>query len=173
MLCSGMAMSLGLSPLLSNMLLGFILINSSARNVRIFGILEPVQPPIFAAFFALAGTELDLGTLGSISALGAAYILARAAGKIGGAWLGAAATGASAATRKYLGLGLLPQAGVAIGLVLLAQEQAPAIFTSQAVNIVLASIIINEIFGPPLTRYAIFKAGEAHIQRPGGENVSL
>ena len=62
-------------------------------------------------------------------------------------------------------LGLLPTPG-------LAQEQAPAIFSSSAVNIVLASIIINEIIGPPLTKYAIFMAGEAHLERSGGEDVS-
>ncbi len=170
--CSGVAISLNLSPLISNMVVGFVLINSSARNVRIFGILEPLEPPIYAAFFALAGTELNIRLLGTISILGAAYILARAFGKIGGAWLGAVTTGASPVTRKYLGLGLLPQAGVAIGLVLLAQEQAPAIFSAKCVNIVLASIVINEIIGPPLSKYAIFKAGEAHVQRQGGEDVS-
>ena len=170
--CSGVAISLHLSPLIANMLAGFVLINSSAKNVRIFGILEPVQPPIYAAFFALAGTELNIRILGAIGILGTAYILARALGKVGGAWLGAVATGASPVTRKYLGLGLLPQAGVAIGLVLLAQEQAATIFSTVAVNIVLASIVFNEIVGPPLTRYAIFKAGEAHVQRPGEKNVS-
>ena len=127
-------------------------------------VLEPLSPPIYAAFFALAGTELDVRMLAATGLLGVVYLLARAAGKYGGAYLGAVAAHETAITKKYLGLGLLPQAGVAIGLILVLQDTKAFThlpYMGQMVNIVLASILVNEIVGPPLAKYALEASGSA------------
>jgi Kef-type K+ transport system membrane component KefB len=164
LLTSGITVSLHVSPLIANMMMGFVLVNLSAKNARVMRILEPLGPPIYAAFFALAGTELDVRTLAATGVLGLVYLLARAAGKYSGAYLGCVAANESRTTRRYLGLGLLPQAGVAIGLILVLQDTE--VFThlpymNQMVNIVLASILVNEVVGPPLTKLALEASGSA------------
>ncbi|MBN1591862.1 MAG: cation:proton antiporter [Candidatus Coatesbacteria bacterium] len=163
LLSGGIAVAFGLSPLFTNMLAGFTLINLSARNMRFFRSLEDIEAPIYAVFFALAGTHLafeDLGTLGALSAI---YILARLGGKVFGVKIGAKLGGASQTVSKYLGLGLVPQAGVAIGLVLLVKDNpAFASFAPVMTNIILGTVAVNEIIGPPFTAYALRKAGETH-----------
>jgi Kef-type K+ transport system membrane component KefB len=161
---SGITISLHVSPLIANMTMGFVLVNLSAKNARIMRILEPLSPPIYAAFFALAGTELDVRTLAASGALGAVYLLARAIGKYSGAFLGAAAAGQARTTRTFLGLCLLPQAGVAIGLILVLQDTHAFTglpYMAKMVNIVLASILVNEVIGPPLTKLALERSGAA------------
>ncbi len=164
LLCSGVAMELHLSPLIANMMVGFVLINASGRNARVFRIIEPVEPPIYAAFFAIAGTELRLGALRQAGMLGASYIVSRALGKLLGARLGTVLAKASAPVRRYLGLALLPQAGVAIGLSILAGEAAwlSELQRQVIVSVVLAGVVVNELVGPALTKLAIVKAGEVH-----------
>ena len=161
---TAVAMNLGHSALLANMVAGFLLVNLAGRNERVFRMLEPLEVPIFAAFFAIAGTELQLHILRVVGAVGAVFIGARAVGKILGAYGGALVSRATANTRRYLGMCLLPQAGVAIGLVLLAQEASVFKDTGHAelmTTVVLASVLVNELVGPPLTRFALFRAGEA------------
>jgi Kef-type K+ transport system membrane component KefB len=161
-------MDLHLSPLMTNMVAGLVLVNLSSKNERVFRMLEPLEAPVYAAFFALAGTELNLKLLASIGGLGCVYIVARFAGKYFGALLGASVARSAPAIRKYLGLCLFPQAGVAIGLVMIAQ-QTPAFASSpdavRMVTIVLASVLVNELIGPPIARYAIFRSGEIGQER--------
>jgi len=157
-----------LSPLLSNMAAGTVLINLSPRNHRIFRNLEPLTPPIYALFFAIAGTELNpsIFVQGDILLLGLVFILARAAGKIGGVFGGAVLAKSRTNIRKYLGFCMLPQAGVAIGLVLMIQaspmvaalgpEQKSIVF--MMVNIILLSVFVNELTGPPISKAAIVRA---------------
>jgi len=165
---SAITMDMHLSPLMTNMVAGLVLVNLSSKNERVFRMLEPLEAPVYAAFFALAGTQLDLRLLASIGGLGCIYIVARFAGKYSGALLGASVARSAPAIRKYLGLCLFPQAGVAIGLVMIAQ-QTPAFASSphalQMVTIVLASVLVNELIGPPIARYAIFKSGEIGQER--------
>lgn len=159
-----------LSPLLANMTAGAVIINLSPENHRIFRILRPLTPPIYALFFVIAGTELnpEIVTNGTVLLLGGVYVVARAVGKYGGVYLGCAVSGVSTKIRDYLGICMLPQAGVAIGLVLLveasplmeglAAEQLQMIQTM--VNIVLFSVFVNELVGPPLSRFAILRGNE-------------
>ena len=91
-------------------------------------------------------------------------IIGRFSGKLFGARLGAFISGAPEPVRKYLGYGLLPKAGVTLGLILLAIENpAFGLFAEVMVNGVLGSVVINELIAPPLVKYAIFKAGEATV----------
>ncbi|MBN2001064.1 cation:proton antiporter [candidate division KSB1 bacterium] len=159
-----------LSPMLSNMAAGATLINLSSRNFRIFGIIEPMTPPIYALFFVIAGTELNPQVFLNPKVLlfGSVYILFRAVGKYGGVYMGCSLARVSPPVRKYLGFCMLPQAGVAIGLVLLIETSPVVLLLDPAhkavigdmVNIVLLSVFINELFGPPISKYAIIKGNE-------------
>ncbi|MCK4326763.1 cation:proton antiporter [bacterium] len=168
MITTGLAMMLHLSFLLANMAAGFILINMARRNYRLFTSINMVEVPIYVTFFVIAGANLHLGTLLKVGILGIVYILARIGGKIYGAKWGALKAGADETVRKYLGLGLIPQAGVAIGLVLLVQQSpAFASFKAAVTSIVLAGVAVSELIGPLLTKVAITRAGETHPRQGG------
>ena len=159
-----------LSPLMSNMAAGTVLINASPRNHRLFKNIEPLTPPIYALFFVIAGTELNPQVLfqRDILLVGVVFIIVRGVAKYLGVRTGAALSGQHGCIKTHLGLCMIPQAGVAIGLVLLIQA-SPMItglthlyegVINQMVNIVLLSVFVNELIGPSLSRYAIQKALE-------------
>jgi len=159
-----------LSPLLSNMTMGCVLVNLSARNHRLFRILEPVTPPLYALFFVIAGTELNLEvfTRKDLALMGGVYILVRAVGKYFGAWAGCKLGGIQEPIRSNLGWCMLPQAGVALGLVLLIQtspvmqrlSESQVGVLNDMVNIILMSVFVNELIGPPLLKMAILKGNQ-------------
>jgi len=159
MLCDGVAELLGISAILANMVAGFIVMNK-ARKREMFLVVERIEAVIYAIFFVLAGLHFDLGVMKTAGILALLIILGRCLGKYFGTRAGATISHAPGEVKKYLGLALLPKAGVTIGLVLLAKRAFPA-FGAIMMNAVLASVIINELIAPPLTKYAIFKAGEA------------
>jgi Kef-type K+ transport system membrane component KefB len=150
-----------LSALLASMAAGAVMANLSRKTHRIVNTLDSISPPLYAAFFAIAGTELSLKVLTSpeILLLGGIFVLARAAGKIFGVHFGAYAAKSDPLIRKYLGYGMLPQAGVAIGLVLFLDTMPYFALhreiTATLINIVLFSVLVNELSGPPLSRYAV------------------
>ncbi|OPL18862.1 MAG: hypothetical protein AVO35_02705 [Candidatus Aegiribacteria sp. MLS_C] len=155
-----------LSALLSSMAAGTVMANLSRRTHSIVTILDSFSPPLYAAFFAIAGTELQIGVLmsPSILLLGGIFVLARGIGKVAGVRIGAAYAGSDPMIRKYLGFTMLPQAGVAMGLVLFldtipyfAMNQQ---VTATLINIVLFSVLFNELAGPPLSRYAVIRGAK-------------
>jgi Kef-type K+ transport system membrane component KefB len=156
-----------LSLLIANMIMGATLINISSKNRRIFHILEPLTPPLFALFFILAGTELDIAVFKSWMTVlfGFIYLASRFSGKFVGVYLASQITRAPSGVKKYLGFCLFPQAGVAIGLALFIQtspvlmHSTPSIvrmFTT-IINIILFSVLINEIIGPVISRFGIIR----------------
>lgn len=167
-LTTSISISLHLSPLISNMTLGMFLVNMHKNNVRILLSLKPLTPPLYAVFFAIAGTELNLRIFADSSVLyaGFVFISLRAVGKYLGIYFSALSAGLEKNIRKYMGLSLLPQAGVAIGLVLFVQASPVIIAADQVIqesigkmiNIVLMSVFFNEIVGPPLSKLAIIKS---------------
>jgi len=164
LLCSELATYLDLSSLLAGMAAGFILVNRAERDVRIFRALNTFEPPIYVIFFTLAGTHLDIRAMGAAGILGAIYFLARISGKISGAALGARIAQAPRIMGRYIGMGLLPQAGVAIGLIfLIAGDLALSEYSAMITPVVLAGVFISELFGPLTVRFAIQQAGEAHL----------
>ncbi len=162
MLCAGVTSYLGISPILANMVVGFVIVNRVNRK-EMFVVVEEIEDVIYAMFFVLAGLHFDLSVLKTAGILALLIVIARYAGKYMGARTGAKISHAPDVIRKYLGLALLPQAGVAIGLSLLAASKFPT-FGDILLNGVLASVIINELVTPPLTKYAIFKSGEARVK---------
>ncbi len=124
-----------------------------------FLVVEEIEEIIFAMFFVLAGLHFDLSVMKVAGILALLIVVSRYAGKYFGTRAGATISHAPDKIKKYLGLALLPQAGVALGLVRLAERAFPT-FGALMFNGVLASVIINELVTPPLVKYAIFKAGE-------------
>jgi len=164
---SAFATAVKLSPLLATMAMGATLTNLSHKNHRIFNYIEPLTPPVFAMFFILAGTELDVEVFshGAVIGLGLLYLLSRFAGKMAGINIGGLITKTPARIRRYLGFCLFPQAGVAIGLALFVQASPLITHASDQirdvfiliVNIVLLSVFINEMIGPAISKFGIKK----------------
>lgn len=156
---SGLANLLGLSPLLTCIMIGATLVNLMHNSNRIFSIAEGFVPPVYLMFFTLAGASLDIKILSTVGLLGIAYIFARAGGKMLGAWLGAKAMDADEVVVKYLGLTLLPQGGVSIGLSIIVKQELPQ-YSVPIITIIMFSVLIYELVGPILSKIAIEKAGE-------------
>jgi Kef-type K+ transport system membrane component KefB len=156
----GAASSLGLSVLLACLALGVVLVNISSEGRRFFEVIEPLDTPLYLIFFVLAGALLEIGLLKDIGLLGLAYIVFRVAGKLIGAYIGASDPGGMGASmRKYIGLGLIPQAGVALGLALMALEQFPAVGET-IFSTIVATTVVFELAGPIATRTALSLAHE-------------
>ena len=162
MLCAGVSSYLGLSSILANMVVGFVIVNKVKRK-EMFLVVEEIEEVLYAMFFVLAGLHFDLSVLKAAGILALLIILSRYLGKYMGTRIGARISHAPEAVKKYLGFALLPQAGVAIGLGLLAALEFPA-FGAIILNGLLASVIVNELITPPLTKYAILKAGEVGVE---------
>ena len=164
LLCGEITRMLHLSPLLAGMMAGFTIINRAERDVRLFRALNAFEPPIYVLFFTLAGVHLDLSALKLAGWIGLVYFIARVLGKYFGSWLGGLLSGATPIVRNYLGLALLPQAGVAIGLVFMISSDPQLSSWSVIITpVVLAGVVLSELGGPLLARLTIEKAGEAEI----------
>jgi len=167
---TALAIVFHLSPLLMNMVAGAVMINMTTRHHRIFRMLEPVMPPIYALFFVLAGIKLQIGLFvnPTVLLLGAVYLVCRNLAKWGTVYVGARVTGCSEAIQHNMGFCMLPQAGVALGLVLLVQASplaadmtdAQQVVAETLVNVVLLSVFVNELLGPPLARMAIVRGND-------------
>lgn len=161
LLCGELTRVLALSPLLAGMTAGFILINREERDIRLFRILNGFEPPIYVLFFTLAGVHLDLSMLKLAGWIGAAYFTTRFCGKYLGSWMGSHLAGASQTVKKYIALGLFPQAGIAIGLVFVINSDPLLVpWAEEITPIVLAGVVLAEIFGPIFAKKAFLQANE-------------
>ncbi|MBN2259388.1 MAG: cation:proton antiporter [Clostridiales bacterium] len=164
LMVDGLATQFNLSPLMTTMAMGIMITNISSHKNKAFDSLEKFSPPIVAAFFILAGSRLNIAFIPQIGLLGVAYLLVRMIGKILGATAGATISKAPLVVKKYIGLGLLSQVGVAVGLAITVGREFPGTdLGNMVVTILLATTIATEIIGPVLTKYAVFKAGETNI----------
>jgi Kef-type K+ transport system membrane component KefB len=155
---------LGGSALLACMALGGVFANLSSKYEEVNGLVYFVTPPIFMMFFVPSGADLKTEVLGIVGIIGAIYVLFRVAGKFAGAWLGAKISHAEPKVSKYLGWTLIPQAGVAIGLSLIATQVLNAEMGSKIRAIVLCATLIYELIGPLITKTALKKAGEITVE---------
>lgn len=155
----GCAKVMGLSPLLVNIMVGLMLVNLSPQHEKAFNAINDFVPPFYVLFFALAGAGLDLSVLKAVGMIGMAYVFARGIGKALGAFVGAVSTKAEKVVSRYLGLALLPQGGISIGLSILVRQQLPE-FAKEITTIIMFSVLIYEITGPIFAKIAIQKAGE-------------
>lgn len=157
----GIAGQFGFSSLLLCMALGAVFANLSPELDPVMEIVNGFTPPLFLLFFVCSGAELKLSVLSSVGIIGAIYIIVRVVGKIAGAAFGAAICKADPMVKKYLGFSLIPQAGVAIGLSLVATQVMPE-FGAEIRAIILCGTLIYELVGPGVTKFALIKAGEIH-----------
>ena len=165
LLTVGAARTLGLSPLLATLAVGATIANTSGPTEPLVAELRRADPPLYAAFFVLAGAELPVSLLPQIGLAGTAYVLMRSVGKVGGAFMALRAYEAEAALRRHFGWCLLSSSSLAIGLTIQIRNQFPD-FGEQVAAVVLAAVIVFEVAGPVLARTALVRAGETDI-RPG------
>lgn len=164
LLSVGIAIWLHLSVLLANMFLGAILVNINKSSFNFFENLKTIDSPLFLLFFVLAGANLEIEALSKLGLIGLAYLVFRLIGKITGAGLGAYISNASKSIKKYLGLGLVPQAGVALGCALIVKSDFPGV-GNMIFTTIIATTVVYELIGPICTRYALQKAGEITIEQ--------
>ena len=136
--------------------------NVAKNSKRTFTAINDFATPFYVIFFVLAGAGLDLALLGSnplLLLISVVYIIARAAGKIIGVRVGAEMIDADKNIKKYLGIALLPQGGISIGLLVIVYAQLNSLH-AEISTIIMLSILVYETFGPVFAKYAISKAGE-------------
>ena len=167
LLTAGVADALGISSLLSCLLFGFVLANLAPEKEDIgHTVFDNFEGAIYAAFFTLAGMELDLNVAVAGGVIAGVVVVTRIGGKVLAANVAMRFADAPEAVRRYLGLALVPQAGVAVGLVLVAQED-PALgdMRQMLLAIGLTVVTIAEIIGPMTTRFALHRSGDAGRDR--------
>lgn len=162
LLVVGISMIPGIDPILPAMTLGITVANLMPRQSKAtFELVKKFAPPIYISFFVLAGAHMQFGKINSwMVVMILVYVLCRAAGKIAGAWFGAKWSKAPDVVRKYLGICLLPQAGVAIGLAILASQQFDSELGHIIVIVVMTGTFLMEIIGPILVKVGVKRAGE-------------
>ncbi|MBN1380086.1 MAG: cation:proton antiporter [Deltaproteobacteria bacterium] len=158
-LAVGVSIYFDLSGLLTCMAFGAALANMKTPTDYYFESLQRIDGLIFLFFFVLAGANLEIDYLGKIGVIGVLYLIFRVLGKMGGVYLGGNIAGAGRTVKKYLGLGLAPQAGLALGCALVAKAEFPEI-GGLVLNTIIATTVIYQIFGLLGTKYALYKAGE-------------
>ncbi len=172
----GLSNSLDISLILTTMIMGIVVVNRCAEHaLHIRFTIEQAGPVIYVLFFALVGARFQIGLLPSMGLLGLAYVGLRSLGKFGGAWLGGKVGGAEPAVRSNLGLGLLSQAGVAIGLALASASRFSGYgeegkeLGDLIINVITATTFVVQIVGPICVKLAITRAGEIGQARQGQE----
>ena len=156
---SGLCAAVDISPLLACMALGMVHANISRKGEALFKAVERFTPPVLTFFFVVSGMRLNVPALKTAGVIGVSYFFVRILGKYAGAAAGALLTGEDKSVRRYLGLALVPQAGVSIGLAALGERMLPPEMGSLLNTIVLSSAVLYEIAGPGLAKLALHLAG--------------
>lgn len=155
----GIAEQFNLSSLLLCMMIGATIANMCNKADRVFEVTDGWTPPLFMLFFVISGAQLDIAAIPSLGLIGVIYIFVRVIGKWAGAAIGAKLTHSEPTVCKYLGVTLLPQAGVAIGMAQLSLTRLPQ-YGTQIQAVILCATLIYELVGPILTKRALISAGE-------------
>jgi len=166
----GVSEYLKLSPILLNMTLGIVLVNrNSLVSRKIFTALGDWSPPMYVWFFVLIGTRLNISLIMQYSLLIGIYIIARSFGKWSGTFLGGTISKAPKKIKNFLGLALMSQAGVAVGLALAAskilEQNGLHIQSVQLISSITATTFIVMLIGPIMAKIALFKSGETNISK--------
>lgn len=156
-LCGGMALWLEVSFLIAAIVMGVVITNLARHHDYPFHAIEGVEWPFMVVFFILAGASLKFDYLQYIGLMGVGYILLRMLGKIVGARLGSQCSHADRQTRNWMGLAMLPQAGAAMGMALVAANQFPE-YRQMLLTTVISSTVVFELIGPIFTRIALSRS---------------
>jgi Kef-type K+ transport system membrane component KefB len=177
LLTTGTALYFGASPILTPMIAGTVVTNMINKDCFVLEeeTIRFFVPPIMIAFFTIAGAELQFSVVLAAGAIGLMYILGRTLGKLVGSYAGTALVHSSPKVRKLLGITLLPQSGVAIGLSIAAFNQIALYNMEYALiikNVILAAVLFFELFAPVLVKLAFDKAGESRVEEKAEKHVT-
>lgn len=164
-LCWGLAEMIGVSAILTCMALGTAVINLNVQiGSRSNELIDNIMTPVFILFFAAIGMEMDFSLFHLMWPLVIMYSVGRSIGKIAGCSLGAVISRSESKVKKYLGLAMLDQAGVAMGLAFLAaQVLSDYELGGTIITLMATTTVVHGLFSPPLIQYAVRKAGEGRI----------
>ncbi|MCD6311323.1 MAG: cation:proton antiporter [Elusimicrobia bacterium] len=154
----GVSEMLEIPLLLTCMIMGAVLANIS-EETKYFDVLHEIDAPVYLLFFVFSGANLKINAVTSIGAIGIVYFVVRIIGKFVGSYLGGVLSAAPARIRKYMWLGLVPQAGVALGAALMVRDQLPQ-FGEMIFTTIVTTTVAYELVGPLCTKLALRKAGE-------------
>lgn len=158
-LTAGLSIWAEVSFLLASMTAGAVIANAAPHHERAFHEIEHIQWPFMILFFLLAGASLNPGLLGQMGMIGGAYIVLRCLARFAGGWLGGIVAKAPQEQRPYFGLALLPQAGVAVGMALVAAQEFPD-HADLILGLTIATTVVFEVIGPVATLWAVRKVQE-------------
>ncbi|MBN3039335.1 MAG: cation:proton antiporter [Candidatus Omnitrophica bacterium] len=156
---TGISIYFNFSVLLANMFLAAVLVNMHDVSFKFFDSLRHIDSPLYLLFFVLAGANLQVPLLKTLGLLGLFYILFRSIGKALGAYLAGVIAGLPTRMKKFMGLALMPQAGVALGVALVAKAEFPEL-GDVIFSTIVATTVFYEILGPICTKFSLYKAGE-------------
>jgi Kef-type K+ transport system membrane component KefB len=159
-LSGGIAIWADVSFLLASMVLGTVVANLARHHTRPFHTIEGIEWPFMILFFVLAGASLDVRSIAQLGLIGSAYVVLRVLGRAFGGWTGAMLCQSDLLTRRWIGMALMPQAGVALGMALVAAERFPEL-RQDLLPVVIATVVLFELIGPILTRRALLRSGES------------
>ncbi len=160
--CGGLAIWLNVSFIIAAMVMGTVVVNLARHHERPFHEIENVEWPFMILFFVLAGASLQLEALTDLGLVGTVYVAARVAGRVVGGWMGGQLSHATPSIRRWMGLALMPQAGVALGMALIAVGRFPD-YRTTILPLVIASTVFFELTGPMLTRLALQRSDEVRL----------
>ncbi len=152
--CGGLALWLDVSFLIASMVMGAVVTNLATHHEYPFHAIEDIEWPFMVIFFVLAGASLEFSALRDIGLIGAVYVVCRIAGKVLGAWLGGRHGRAREETRRWMGVAMLPQAGAAMGMALVATNLLPE-YRQVVLSVVISTTVFFELIGPAFTRLAL------------------
>ena len=165
MLCWGLAEMIGVSAILTCMALGTAVINLNVQiGNRSNELIDNIMTPVFVLFFAVIGMQMDFSLFQSMWPLIIVYCVGRSIGKITGCSLGGVLSKSEPKIKKYLGLAMLDQAGVAIGLAFLAAQALSGYeLGGTIITLIATTTVVHGLIAPPLIQYAVRKAEEGRI----------
>jgi len=164
-LCGGLALATGASYLLAAMVCGLVVANFARHHNRAFHDnrafheIENIEWPFMVLFFVLAGASLNIAVLPTMGTVGLAYMVLRIIGRIAGGWLGGTLSGMSPLHRNWIGVALMPQAGVSLGMALIAASAFPEA-RDEILGTAIATTILFELAGPLATSVALSKTAD-------------
>lgn len=162
--CGGLALWLEASYLLAAIILGAVLTNAPRTDRRPFETVEHLDWPFLVLFFILTGASAHPGELLTMGWVGALYVAGRMLGLAAGAWIGGWMGRAPLLQRRWMGPAIMPQAGLALGMALVAGSALPQ-WREPIMAVVVASTVLFELVGPVLTRLALSRVGELGATR--------
>lgn len=155
---AGICAALDISPLLACMVFGTAYINMT-KDKDLYRQVERFTPPVLSIFFVVSGMNLDISSFDTLGIIGVSYFILRIVGKYLGAYLGCTIAKTTKEVRDYLGLALVPQAGVAIGLAFLGRRVLGGTLGDMLLTIILSSSVLYELIGPVCAKIALFRSG--------------